>query len=126
MTIVGWRLFQSDRVLHFGFVLYRLKRDFGFTDWEIANFTGIPKRDIHNFMRRIKPLMDAEILKSLSKMHWIEEEDGWRSIPDGHGRKWQGYFIKKELAWYNKNKYRKLNKEPHEQLGTDLEKEYQS
>ncbi len=122
-TIIGWRMFQKDRTIHMGFILYRLKRDFGFTDWEIANFTGIPKRDIHNFMRRIKPILDSEVLQQLATMDWIEEEKGWRSIPDGHGRAWQGYYVPKHIAWYDKGKYRKHREEPLEKLGVKMKKD---
>lgn len=125
MTIVGHRLFKHSRNLHLALIVHRLRRDFGFTWYEVANFTGIPIRDLSNLYRRLKPLLDDEILKTLVRIDYFGELNTWRSIP-AHGRP-QGYYEegKDRPAWYKERKRKKdWNKEPLFKLGTKTETEY--
>lgn len=121
MTIIGWRLFKSSHRLHLALIIYRLKRDFGFTEWEIANFTGIPVRDIHNFMRKFKPLLDTEVLKVMAELEYTYQDkiNAWMSLPRGHDSRPQGYYIIKDYpAWYeNTKKYKRWVEEPGIKLG---------
>lgn len=122
MTITAWRLYSRDRVLHLGFIVYRLKRDFGFTEYEAANLTGIPVKDIHNMLKTVRKLINSGILKEIAgyDYDYNEEIHAWRSLPRGHDKREQGYYtISENLAWYQQTeKYKKKwAKEPDFQLG---------
>lgn len=120
MTIVAWKLFKKDRKLHYAFLLYRLKRDFGFTNWELANFTGMPMDHVNNHLRVIKPIIKSGILKILAKMDDENELREWKEVK--HNGKEQGYYIVKEYpAWYEKPK--RITEKPYFQLGSETEKE---
>lgn len=126
MTAVAWKLFRTDRSLHFGLILYRLRRDFGFTWWELANFTGIPEAHLHQFYKIVKPYLEAHIFKTLARMDEQGELDRWRDLPAGNGKS-QGYYIPRDApAWFQ---YRKRagrwQRPPDIQLGMESEKEYQ-
>lgn len=122
MTITAWRLFKSDRNLHLGFIIYRLRRDFGFTEYEAANFTGIPVKDIHNLLKTVRKLMNTGVIKSIAESDYTYDEQlhVWRSLPRGHDLRPQGYYtITDRLAWYQRTeKYKeKWTREPDFQLG---------
>lgn len=116
-----WRLFRSNRTLHMGFILYRLKRDFGFTDWDCANLTGIPAKKVGHFLEAIHAIMRSNVLKELAKMDFEEEEQGWRARPYRGGYQAQGYFIPKTDEWYAKHKTKRQL--PAFSLGAESEAE---
>lgn len=122
MTITAWRLFKHDHKLHLGFIVYRLKRDFGFTEYEVANFTGIPVSDIHNLLKTVRKLINTGIIKIISESDYNYDErlHAWRSLPRGHDSRPQGYYtIKNKIPWYQETeRYKKeWTKEPDFQLG---------
>ncbi len=122
MTIVGHKLFKSDRQLHLAFMIYRLRRDFGFTAWEIANLTGIPTRTIYKFYELLKPILNSEILKTLSNMDYEKDMDAWYTLPSPNGNA-QGYYrIKDYPAWYAKSK--KWSTAPSLKIGEDTENKW--
>jgi len=124
MTIVAWRLWKQDHKVHLGFLCYRLRRDFGFTWWEVANFTGIPVAELKQMYHKIKPLLDSSVLKILAEM----DEEGalkeWRELSMGDRQ--QGlYVIHDYPAWYLRTKRAKrYSTEPEIKLGTESEKDY--
>ena len=77
MTIVGYRLFKHSHTLHLGFIIMRLRKDFGFTLYEVANFTGIPYKTLENYSGRIRKLLESEALKILARMDYNEEKEIW-------------------------------------------------
>ena len=124
MTIIGWRLYGKDRALHFAFVLYRLKKDLGFTEFELANFTGMPVDHVNKFMKRMRPILESNILNEMAKVQWEEDEHAWRSIP-AFGLP-QGYYIVKDQSWYDRGlKPMKVKGEPAIRLGRESEKEWE-
>ncbi len=125
MTIVGHKLFKSDQHLHLAFMIYRLRRDFGFTAWEIANLTGIPTRQVYKFYERLKPILKSEILKTLARMDYEQDSQAWYSIPSPNGTA-QGYYkIKDYPAWYsNASKNKKWSNIPKLQIGYETEKDW--
>jgi hypothetical protein len=81
-------------------MLYRMRAEFGFSDYEIANFTGIPTKTINKMMAQTRAILDSDILKILRGIDSRQELHEWRELPDGHGEK-QGYYIVKDYpAWY--------------------------
>ena len=124
-TILAWRLFKSDRRLHLGFVVYRFKKDFGFTDLEIANFTGIPVAEVNAMLNKAMPIIKSGILRQMVKFdyNYDEELHVWRSLR-AHGRP-QGYYIIKDYpAWYEESTFhKKWEKKPDFQFGSESEKE---
>ena len=125
MTIVAWKLFRTSKMKHLGFILYRLRRDFGFTDWEIANLTGIPMTNVSNYLASIKPVLDLEVLDILARMDEKGEIEAWKNIPDNSNFP-QGYVMGKEQpAWYEEDKAsygrKRLHKEPYFKLGSETE-----
>ena len=82
MTIVAWKLFKSDRRMHFAMILYRFKRDFGFTELEIANFTGMPVKEVNSLLQIALKFMRSDVLKIIAKtdFEWDEELHAWRYI----------------------------------------------
>lgn len=100
MSAIGYRLFKGNRVVHFAFILYRLKRDFGFTDFEIANFTGIPMSTIQGEMALVKPFLETEVLKMLVKLDKKELLHEWREMSDGKGGMQGYYVVKEEEPWH--------------------------
>ena len=129
MTITAWRLFKSDSNLHLGFIIYRLKRDFGFTEYEVANFTGIPVSNINNLLKPVRKLIDSDVIRNIAKYDYQYDEQlhTWRSLPRGHDLRPQGYYtIKDKLAWFqNTEKYKKRwDKESDIKLGEESEKEW--
>lgn len=125
MTIVAHRLFKGDRTLHLAFIIYRLRRDFGFTDFEVANFTGIPVGVINKMRQKLRPILESKVLQTLSKMDYDEDLNEWMMKNDGHGAP-QGYYIVKERKpWYHDERYEEKYKEPLIKLGLESEKEYE-
>lgn len=102
MTVVAHKLFKSNPVLHWAFILYRLKSDFGFTATEIANFTGIPESTLQGRLNIVAPFLETDVLKILSKMDKEGALKEWRELSDGRGGM-QGYYVVKEgEPWYEK------------------------
>lgn len=125
MSIVAHKLFKSDRTLHLAFITYRLRRDFGFTDLEVANLTGIPMNIIEKMRVKLKPILESKVLDILAKMDYEEELHEWNMLGDGHGGK-QGYYVIKDYpAWYDDKRYNEKYKEKLIKLGTESEKEYE-
>lgn len=126
MTIVMWRLFRSSRTLHFGFMLFRLEQDFGMTEWDVANFTGIPARQVGKFVEATKEIMKSSVLRELAAMDFVEEENGWRALPFRYGKRngsQQGYFIPKTPEWYAKRRITIRTHKPAFSLGTESNQE---
>lgn len=126
MTIVAYKLFKQDRQMHLGFILYRLRKDFGFTMWEVANLTGVPVRTIKYFMDLIDPTLESGVLKELKKMDYDKEEEDWLQVTNMNGQGGQGYvFNPKEIPWFvQKKRDEKWGIAPEIQLGGESEKEY--
>lgn len=127
MTIVAWKLFQHDRNLHYGFILYRLRRDFGFKDWEISNLTGIPVTQIRHYITRMKPILDSEVLKFMQRLDFETEEEAFREIHANNGLP-QGYYLKESNPFWAKKGYFRRGftyAPPFFQLGGETEKEYE-
>ena len=124
MTIVAWKLWKQDRKVHLGFICYRLRRDFGFTWWEIANFTGIPVYELKVMYEKIKPLLDSNVLRILAEL----DEEGalkeWREV--SMGSREQGLFVVHDYpAWYSRtDRAKRFSTKPDIQLGTESEKDY--
>lgn len=116
MTIVAWKLFNHNRRLHFAFIVYRLRRDFGFTYWEIANFTGLPTATLRQWVHRMMPLLKSQIIQTLVSMDYDEEEDNWEHANAEKDKKYP--------AWYDVDKYKEKYKEPDFKLGGESEKEW--
>ena len=124
MTIVAWELYKTDRRLHLAFIIHRLRFDFGFNQFEIANFTGMPIQDINELERRTKKILDSEVLKILANLKEDDKLKSWYELPDGHG-KIQGYRpIIDYPAWYLEKQEKKY-KEPFFKLGSETEKDYE-
>ena len=125
MTIVAWKLFKGDRRMHFALILYRFKRDFGFTELEIANFTGMPVEDVHSLLKIALKFMKSDILKIIANtdFEWDEELHAWRSLK-AHGKR-QGYYeIKDRPSWYTESrKGKRWRTKPDFQFGGETEKE---
>jgi len=107
------------------FIIVRLKKEFGFTDWEIANFTGIPMRTIRAYRNLVKNVLESEILKILVQMNFDKEESDWRNIGNGA----TGGMAAGFLSIQKNNKYReridKRYADPIVTTGDKLEKEYE-
>lgn len=125
MSIVAHRLFKEDRTLHLAFIVYRLRRDFGFTDFEVANLTGIPMGILNKMRQKLRPILQTKVLDVLAKMDYNEELNEWNNKNDGHGCP-QGYYtVKTHKAWYDDKRFNEKYKEPLIKLGTESEKEYE-
>jgi hypothetical protein len=125
MSVVAHKLFKSDKVLHLAFITYRLRRDFGFTDVEVANLTGIPMNTIEKMRTVLKPILESKVLDVLAKMDYQEELLKWDMLGDGHGNKQGYYVIKDHKPWYDDKRYSEKYKEPLIKLGMESEKEYE-
>lgn len=127
MTIAAWKLFKKDPILHFAFILYRLRNDFNFTAWEIANFTGIPTRQVQYYMKTIKPILDSEVLKVLAKMDYKGELEMWNEHTACNGLP-QGYVVVHDypahysMRMMNKERYQTI---PEKKFGDVTQKEYE-
>lgn len=102
MMIVAWKLFKKDRILHTGFMLWKLHREFGFTAWEIANFTGIPTKTIYKYWESIKPFLNTDTLKYYAKL----DKEG-RLLPkqDSYLQLLAGKHLYNDFpGWYEFNK----------------------
>lgn len=123
MTVVGYKLFKYDRSIHYGFLLYRLVVDFGFTLSEVANFTGIPPTTVRRYIGTIKKLLLSEVLKILTTSDMEKEieqfdmfklgqlphgymdvkkwEEFQEEVPDEKDRSWFSYHLvhKRKLKW---------------------------
>lgn len=125
MTIVGYRLFKHSHKIHLAFIVYRLKRDFGFTWWEVANFTGIPEKKLIEFYLEIKPLLDTEILKYLANLDEEGALEEWRNIPDTRNGKQGKYIVRETKAWFDDMpRTKSRQKEPEFRFGGESEKDY--
>lgn len=122
MTIAGHKLFKANRTIHYAFILYRLKRDFGFTKLEIANFTGVTPRNIEMFFTALNPIMESELLKSLVRMNYDKEREEWLEQPRGKAgdKRPMGYWYMEE----GKKIREKWAREPYFKLGLESETEY--
>lgn len=109
--------------MHLAIICYRLKRDFGFTDYEIANFTGIPTKNFVHWWERVKKLINSKILQTLWHMDFNEELHAWEEIPSGHGGG-QGFYVMKDIPEWYLDKNKKKYGEAVVQLGQDSENEY--
>lgn len=121
MTIAGWKLFGSDYRLHFGFILWRLRTDFGMSYWELANFTGIPMKPLKKFFETVKPIIQSDVLQIIAKENQDTEIDEWNLIPDTGGLP----QALTEDGWYNKKiaeRFRGQNIGARERYGEELEK----
>ncbi len=126
MTIVGWKLFKSDRTLHLAFMVYRLRRDFGFTAWEIANLTGIPTKQVYKLWEKLKPLLNSEILKILGDMDYKGELQAWDEIPFRPGKPQGLHVVRDYPAWYLQTKrYKRWSKKAILGLGNVSEKDWE-
>jgi len=102
MMIVAWKLFKKDRVLHTGFMLWKLHREFGFTAWEIANFTGIPTKTVYKYWEKIKPFLNTDILKYYAKM---DKEGKLLPKQDSYLKLSGDYHLYDDFpSWYEFNK----------------------
>lgn len=105
MMIVAWKLFGRDRVLHTGFVLWKLHREFGFTAWEIANLTGIPSQTIHKYWEKIKPILNTDILKYYAKIDKEGKLLSKQEYYDLYLQQPKGYHFYDDFpVWYKSNK----------------------
>jgi hypothetical protein len=84
----------------------------------------MPVKDVNNFMSRMRPILESNILNEMVKVDWEGDEHAWRSIP-AFGIP-QGYYIIKDQAWYDKGlKPKKVKGEPPFRLGVESEQEYE-
>ena len=125
MTIVAWKFFKGDRRMHFAIILYRFKKDFGFTELEIANFTGMPLKEVNTLLQIAIKFMRSDVLKIIAKsdFEWDEELHAWRSLK-AFGKR-QGYYeVKDRPAWYTESrKGKRWSTKPDFQFGGETEKE---
>ena len=83
MTIVMYKLFHGDKYLHLAMMLYRLKVDFGFTNIEISNFSGVNPRTVQQYCRRVSKLLESQVKRVYSHANFqkeIEECENRRGI----------------------------------------------
>jgi len=127
MTIVAYKLFCDNPKMHIAFILYRLEKDFGFTQWEVANFTGIPMRYIARWVRNVKRVLDLEVLKVLSRMDFEKEMAAWDNIKDEKEHGPQGYQRDKSPWFLSRKKlsYFDINRTPYFAIGGNAEKYYE-
>lgn len=84
--------------MHYAIIVYRLRRDFGFTIPEVANFTGIEPRNVevlHSFMVKV---LASGLIKEFKKLKLDEEMMAWETkkyMGDG-GKSLQGYYLVKD------------------------------
>ncbi len=128
MTIVAHKLYKSDKVLHFMFLLYRLKKDFGYKLYELANTTGIPPHELEPFYRKRIRTLNREVRNILTSMDYDKEVHAWYLIPDGkHKGLGQGYrYASKYLPeWLKKMKrHQYWSAKPDIIVGQESEKEW--
>lgn len=104
MTIAGYMIFNHSKTIHLALILYRLRRDFGFTAWEIANLTGVPVGTLYNYYRKAKVILESEVLKYWD-VDYDEQLKKWLLIPDKGGKP-QGYYeeLVDENPWFMNDK----------------------
>lgn len=125
---MGHKLYKSNKILHLTFLIYRLKRDFGYTLIELANLTGIPPYELEYFYRKYKKTLFDEVRKIISSMDFDKELEAWYLIPDGkHKGLGQGYrHSSKNLPeWLKKmNRHKNWSTKPEFVFGFGGEKEW--
>lgn len=103
MMAIAYKISKQDRYLYYGFFLWKLHREFGFTAWEIANFTGIPARRVRKYWEKIKPFLKSDILKNLARIDSEGHLHEYREIspPNASGNDF--YIMRDYPAWFGKD-----------------------
>ncbi len=126
MTLIAWQLYKTNARLHFAFFLYRLRKDFGFTEWEIANLTGVPVLHQNVLFSKVKKILDGEILKTLANNKVEEELEKFRMLGEKGGLP-QGYMPVRDddNAWYLEETRKRYGSEKYFKLGMESQKEFE-
>lgn len=123
MTVVAHRLFKDDKEGQLWIILFRLKQDFGFSYWEIANFTGTPVAKIQKIMTKYKPIIDSKILNSLSKLDKENDQNKWLNMIVNKKHK-QGYYTPGGRKKEKSPMTTRFREEAPVHLGGELVKDY--
>ncbi len=123
MTIVMYKLFHGDKYLHLAMMLYRLKVDFGFTNIEISNFSGVNPRTVQQYCRRVSKLLESQVMRVYSHANFQKEIEEWENRRGIGGSK-QGFYSEDEIERWEKkraNKERKFGGKPAFSAGSKTE-----